>query len=380
MKSQKVALVAAIVSAATVVGPSAAWAQVVPFSGCPVLSEGNSEGRCVEELQAALNEANATYDLDEDGYFGEQTRIAVLDFQGRNGFGADGIVGQEVTSALIPFAISAVAESFEPEQTPGSPVIVSIGDSYSSGEGAGYGGSYDEGTDTDEDQCHRASTAWPRLIGVSESNHLACSGATSDNVINGGGNDSEGSTQIDRLALIEQEVARQGRHVDTVTLTIGGNDLGFSGIIGDCFKNNNCLAGFLEDNEQHMRELRDAVTRTTERIAVAAPSAEVLLIGYPRLVPSNDRPAQNCGWLTPRERERVNELADNMDSTLEALQLPNVRFVSTLDALSGHELCTPQSWIVPVQPIARNPDRPEQGHPIPEGQQAMASRVEAAIR
>jgi peptidoglycan hydrolase-like protein with peptidoglycan-binding domain len=62
------------------------------FPGCPLLVERFS-GDCVERLQHQLNGVLAAYNLDEDGVFGEGTRIAVLDFQGRNHLPADGNVG-----------------------------------------------------------------------------------------------------------------------------------------------------------------------------------------------------------------------------------------------------------------------------------------------
>jgi hypothetical protein len=69
------------------------------FDGCPLLSEGDS-GDCVKTLQFDLDEVNPAYNLQQDGEFGSATRIAVLDFQGRNHLGADGLVGSEVASAL----------------------------------------------------------------------------------------------------------------------------------------------------------------------------------------------------------------------------------------------------------------------------------------
>jgi peptidoglycan hydrolase-like protein with peptidoglycan-binding domain len=70
------------------------------FPGCPVLREGQSAGDCVVKLQEELNAVNPKYNLKPDGKFGEGTRIAVLDFQGRNHLGADGIVGAKVADTL----------------------------------------------------------------------------------------------------------------------------------------------------------------------------------------------------------------------------------------------------------------------------------------
>lgn len=70
------------------------------FPGCPLLVEHNS-GDCVQKLQHYLNAVNSAYSLQEDGKFGPATRIAVLDFQGRNHLGADGNVGGITADTLM---------------------------------------------------------------------------------------------------------------------------------------------------------------------------------------------------------------------------------------------------------------------------------------
>jgi peptidoglycan hydrolase-like protein with peptidoglycan-binding domain len=68
------------------------------FEGCPALV-GNSTGSCVRMLQYELDSVGP-YNLLVDGTFGQDTFTAVLDFQGRNHLGADGIVGP-VTADLL---------------------------------------------------------------------------------------------------------------------------------------------------------------------------------------------------------------------------------------------------------------------------------------
>jgi hypothetical protein len=70
------------------------------FPGCPVLSENNSSGDCVVRLENYLDVVNSAYNLQADGVFGRDVRIAVLDFQGRNYLGADGIVGAQTADEL----------------------------------------------------------------------------------------------------------------------------------------------------------------------------------------------------------------------------------------------------------------------------------------
>jgi peptidoglycan hydrolase-like protein with peptidoglycan-binding domain len=89
------------------------------FDGCPVLIEGRSTGECVAKLQTELNAVNPAYGLTPDGTFGPGTRIAVLDFQGRNGLGADGTVGRSTAQKLQQqFDAIPVVDSPKPSPTP----------------------------------------------------------------------------------------------------------------------------------------------------------------------------------------------------------------------------------------------------------------------
>ena len=81
-------------------GTAAAQEEMIHLSDCELMLEGQNS-TCVALLQLALNKTGAPYNLNTDGSFGAGTRTAVLDFQGRNGLGADGNAGPEVTAALI---------------------------------------------------------------------------------------------------------------------------------------------------------------------------------------------------------------------------------------------------------------------------------------
>lgn len=61
-----------------------------------------SRGTLVEYLQLALVRAGYT-SLTIDGIFGARTRDAVRDFQQNNGLPADGVVGRQTWSALMPY-------------------------------------------------------------------------------------------------------------------------------------------------------------------------------------------------------------------------------------------------------------------------------------
>ena len=127
------------------------------------------------------------------------------------------------TGALALVAATVMAKPASPPTA-----IVSLGDSFISGEGGGsYGAS-------GENRCDRSATAPIRSapIAVDAKVNLACSGAKAVNIWRGesGGKPHRGEPpQADQLAAVA------GRFdVKLVVLTVGANDLGFGAIVAGC--------------------------------------------------------------------------------------------------------------------------------------------------
>lgn len=257
-------------------------------------------------------------------------------------------VGITVVVAVLVAAVaaSAVATSTAAPRSPAAAQPeaavfrnwVAIGDSYSSGEGSPP---FD--ADSAGSRCHRSSKAWPRLLGVDH--HLACTGATID--------DFYGSQRDALVAL------NQSRTVDAVTVTIGGNDIPFAGVISDCYQNDCTLAGVnnsIDGVAQRLADINgDGVYHDIE---TAAPAAEVIVVGYPRLLPTryqdvveNCRPDGRLFSFSRAEVERLNDAATRLNRRLrQAAGRAGVRYLSTLNALDGHELCTSDAWVRPIKP------------------------------
>jgi lysophospholipase L1-like esterase len=244
----------------------------------------------------------------------------------------------------------------------------SLGDSYSSGEGAGP---FDQGTQhSGGNGCDRSSKAWPRLLGVPKANHFACSGAKTIDFYE---STKEDTSQLERLRAL---AAREP--ISKVYVTIGGNDLGFSHIIKDCLTHS-CLRQMDKVELPKLRDqVRPAVIKALDETRTAAPGAQVLMVGYPNLIPSQGSSFVNCGWMTDGEKPRVWKLEDALDTALsEAASSAGVSYISIRDALRGHELCTRDSWINPIG-LARPSNVQQEGHPNADGQEAIAKAVRSA--
>ncbi len=163
--------------------------------------------------------------------------------------------------AVYPFVCSATGISTVSAQAAvdivnGQPVVISdravrgwtvpltryvgLGDSYSSGEGAidaSGNASLDQDTDLDgANECHRSENAYAKRItgdlGYPQFTFRACSGAIAADmigVIGGPGQWNDGA-QLDAIAPAGGSSLNTG----LVTLSIGGNDLGFADSLGSC--------------------------------------------------------------------------------------------------------------------------------------------------
>lgn len=296
---------------------------------------------------------------------------------------------REKLSGVDDIAWDAVA--FVPLAQKPTDFIVSLGDSYSSGEGTSafdgsdfLRGSDHHGTpvrDTEgidgpvgaqkdsphRNACHRTLKAWPYWMetpgsaaGVTigsriqagsptiDHQMLACAGAETDHVVT---RDTPGArqqygelTQLDRGFLDE--------NTTLVTLTIGGNDLGFGEIIITCVTQLECenaaaksFDGTLgEMVDSRLLTLSDKVNKVLQQVNAKAPNAKVLLLGYPRLFASNS----NCVSVSDQHRGWLNEVGDRLHKALSKAAADAGSYVTYQDPdykFWGKTLCTFESGI-----------------------------------
>jgi lysophospholipase L1-like esterase len=262
-------------------------------------------------------------------------------------------------------------------QTAAPPRWVALGDSYSSGEGAGtYAAdsnyqicSVPPSDDSTcpmlvENRCHRSSRAYSQVVGPglgfpdlrAEVFH-ACSGAETGNVLPraAGGFFAQPNADPDNIPQLDQPDAG-GENVDMVTLTIGGNDAKFVDILKTCLFNGaalNCADSNYEGfSPPTWREfmpnwirvnVRDQIRKTLRQVCARSPKATIYLLGYPKLFPTE---SHFCffylGSLTAAEQTWLNGIAVELNSMLkEEAELSHVQFVDVeqYGTFHGHELC-----------------------------------------
>jgi hypothetical protein len=294
--------------------------------------------------------------------------------------------------------------------------FVTMGDSYSSGEGATYGKSTPGSsapeysaygaTDSSSDKCHRSDTSHGVVLnsnviqnnipGVELAN-VTCSGAIIQDLRtpvstnphggfyphNGGANPSDRVGEGAQMAALAPDVS-------LVLLGIGGNDLNFSGVLQDCIQGGevDCLG----DDAQVTRAehaVKPVLIDLYRSIKQTAPGARVMVTGYPRFFPADGGSDQNCTGVTSavhldsRERRWMNtriELANRMIAAAVA-QSGVAEYVNIADAFSGHELCSnlgdTAKWDMNGLVLLGISPSQESFHPNPRGHAAEEKIIEA---
>ena len=269
-----------------------------------------------------------------------------------------------------------------PDQIRNSEQLLALGDSYSSGEGAG---DYDERTDRRSNTCHRSRWSWPTQLAIrmhlNARPSLACSGALTTDVTEGrnGGHEPERTmSQIGRIA----------RGVNVITLTIGGNDVAFKGVLGTCIFHN-CVRAFRKPSgdvlDARIDALRTRLPGVYAAIRKRAGGARLIVSGYPRLFAADPgpQPAGNCAAgerISVAEAVYLNEKTLRLDHAVaDAAREAGVDFVDVYDAFDGHELrCGTRGYLNPLVATVKN--LVESFHPTREGYARLAAVVARQLR
>ncbi len=205
-----------------------------------------------------------------------------------------------------------------------APAYVALGDSYSSGVGT-------RAYLSDGTSCQRSNYAYPKLVAAQKGYALtfkACSGARIANVT---------SSQLSALSTATR----------FVTISVGGNDAGFSAVVTECAKPgwaSSCDARINTAQSYISTTLPGALATLYASIRSKAPSAKVVVVGYPRLFNGEDC---NAGtFFSPAEETRLNQTADQLNARLAAAaSAKGFSFANPTSRFVGHAVCDSTEWL-----------------------------------
>lgn len=161
-----------------------------------------------------------------------------------------------------------------------------------------------------------------------------------------------------------------------VSVQVGGNDAGFSSVVTECAKPawaQDC-AGAVDDARAIINgEFPGRLASLYGDISARAPSASVLVVGYPRLF--NDEDCNAGTFFSPADRDLLNDTADILNARLaEHAGAAGFGFADPTTAFLGHAVCDEPEWLNGLSnPVA------ESYHPNREGQDGYGDVVAAAL-
>jgi lysophospholipase L1-like esterase len=227
------------------------------------------------------------------------------------------VLGCLVTTSLLFLGVGAT-----PATAASSIDYVALGDSYSSGVGApGQTGS-----------CLRSPYGYPAQWAAAQQpqtfTDLTCSGAQTSDVI---------ATQAPAIPA----------GTDLVSITIGGNDAGFSSVVTTCQTSTDaaCVQRVAQAENDARTTLPGRLDNAYAAIRSAAPSAKVVVLDYPLLF---DTSSSSCGatGMSLTKRQALNEGAGVLDGVIaERAEAAGFTFSDVRDEFAGHGICSAAPYL-----------------------------------
>lgn len=338
-----------------------------------------------------------------------------------------------VTLIVPIFSVSSHAASNNDDPT----IIVSLGDSYSSGEGItpffGQEKNLYEKVQDEDWLAHRSTKSWPSMLRIpdidgtmSEYNvktassnkckwyFVAASGAMTQHlnnkqlkpyqkelVIDGhyvSGHDIIGTGELPKQLDVFNGI--KGK-VDYVTLTIGGNDVDFSGIITACATGSSYLDfnWFQKKFDERIEDVWANINTTKANIKqayydiqnAAGNQATIIVAGYPKLLDKDGKGA----LISKEEATTVNESVTEFNKIIynlvgecsdDGMKIRYVDVESGFDNDGGHQAYSKEPWINKIEIKKQSEDLEDSGwgssysiHPNEEGAKYYADCVNAEI-
>ncbi|MCL2731472.1 MAG: SGNH/GDSL hydrolase family protein [Actinomycetia bacterium] len=244
-----------------------------------------------------------------------------------------------VLFALLLSSVLAVAGAGQAQAA--GQRYVALGDSYSSGLGAG-------GYDGSSGACKRSGNAYPALWAAAHAPtsfaFAACAGASTRDVA-------------------AKQLGPVNAATTLISVSAGGNDAGFSDVMTTCVLRSEatCLDRVAQARRFVDTSLPALLDAAYTAIHARAPHARVVVLGYPHLY---QVPGDCLLGIGDASRKAVDAAADDLDGVIAKRAADHgFAFADVRATFRGHELCSNTPWLhsvtLPLQ---------ESYHPTAAGQ------------
>jgi lysophospholipase L1-like esterase len=253
------------------------------------------------------------------------------------------ILGGAIALAFVVFGQASLAAAQQ---------YVALGDSYSSGVGSRV--FYEE-----PGECDRGPYAYGPKIAANRGYTLdfeACSGAKTTDVN-------------------EKQLSNLSSTTSLVTITIGGNDAGFSNVILNCALYYFTCGSAIKEADEFIEKKLPALLETTYKdIGGKATTALVVVLGYPKLF-TKEGTTCNANFLTSENEKKLNVSAELLDKVIKSrAEAAKFTFVNPTAPFESHEVCASVEWL-----NGQSDPLSESYHPNQSGQADFTSLIEAVL-
>ena len=340
-----------------------------------------------------------------------RSSVALRRRNGRSTWALSAVAASALAVSLVLIAPTPMARA----SVQANISYVALGDSYSSGEGLGGTAGFEAGTDQANDRCHRSIGAYaPQLAQAYLTQPLlfyACSGARTFDLTAKTQYPGEGTFQLNQPG-----VSLSDPSANLVTLTVGGDNAGFSSVLQTCILQTlkadfepavvgpiATWLGFTTDpscadsssftnsvNDNILNIFNPVVSVFTQlRSQVGTANTSIIAADYPLIFPDTQA-EQTCFQLSPfltsQDQTWLNTEGNVLDTVEgDAAATAGVNMVDVRNLWDGgdHEVCgNGGAWINGMSTASGNAPIPTVGsfHPNLDGYTGYATAFNAFIQ
>ncbi|HTU77054.1 MAG TPA: SGNH/GDSL hydrolase family protein [Trebonia sp.] len=308
--------------------------------------------------------------------------------------------GGGTPSAQPASSTRAVAPKATPPATPPAATVATPAPTLASGQYVALGDSYTaapkiSGQVGTPAGCGRSSDSYPMLVarqlGLSASrvDDVSCDSATIADLT---------GSQVTSAGTNPAQLGALSPGTTLVTLGVGGNDVHWTAILGECVKldartvllgsstaqssaqcQKHYTAGRQDQVQQYIRAAAGPLAAALAQVKQRAPNARVYVIGYPDLMPSSGNSAcEHTFFITPPDMAFLNTEEQRLNAMLrQQATAAGATYVDTYTPSQGHSACAApkERWVEPWLPAS--PADPL--HPDATGERGMATALLRAI-
>ncbi len=202
--------------------------------------------------------------------------------------------------------------------------------------------------------CLRSDRNYPRVarpkIKAAKFVDVSCSGATTTHFFNQQGvTPGPNAPQFNAL----------NANTKILTIGIGGNDIGFSGIVKNCATldpfSSGCKGDYVSGGRDLLAEKINDTAPKIDQVLVAAkkraPNAKIFVVGYPTILPETGSGCWPTVPIVGSDVIYLRGVAKNLNAMLKARALANgVRYVDVATSSIGHDMCSSDKWVEAIVP------------------------------